>query len=337
MECLSDEQIVPILFALDADTLLSCGRANRRLNRLVCDQQVWKHLLKGIDCFGEVWKSSDGEMVYVYEEDDSPENDHNKRMAKLVKFVVDMGSSKMKAVLVKEVATRFKISAHDEQWYISTKKGSNREETCLSKITTSIQGWDDVPDTFEMSEYHLHQLNNLAQIVGATVGTIIIKEVKSFEYLGPRGLNENFTLIAALVGQQEEVLDKLEVQTLSAAGVQNTMRDIFFSLARASKEWKVREVHFHPRMQNGENIWPENLDLAAFAGSGHIGTVRFWFPILNGTMKRAKKEDVKALWEIAEKFRFKDLGIVSGGGRAREEDSKTSWEEAYENQLHNIC
>ena len=115
------------------------------------------------------------------------------------------------------------------------------------------------------------------------------------------------------------------------------LRDIFFSLARASKEWKVHEVHFHPRMQNGENIWPENLDLAAFAGTGHIGTVRFWFPILNGTMKRAKKEDVKALWEIAEKFRFKDLGIVSGGGRAREEDPKTSWEEAYENQLHNIC
>ena len=54
-------------------------------------------------------------------------------------------------------------------------------------------------------------------------------------------------------------------------------------------------------------------------------------------MKRAKKEDVKALWEIAEKFRFKDLGIVSGGGRAREEGSKTSWEEAYENQLQNIC
>ena len=77
--------------------------------------------------------------------------------------------------------------------------------------------------------------------------------------------------------------------------------------------------------------------MAAFAGSGHIGTVRFWFPILNGTMKRAKKEDVKALWEIAEKFRFKDLGIVSGGGRAREEDSKTSWEEAYENHLYNIC
>ena len=147
LECLSDGQILPILFAMDPETLLSCGRANRRLNRLVCDQQVWKHLLKGIVLFPEVWKDSDGEMVYdsYYEEDGSdPENEHNQRMAKLVKFVVDMGSSKMKAVLVKEVASRFKISAHRDddgyKCYSSTKKGSNREETWLSKITTSIQG-----------------------------------------------------------------------------------------------------------------------------------------------------------------------------------------------------
>ena len=112
------------------------------------------------------------------------------------------------------------------------------------------------------------------------------------------------------------------------------MRDIFFSLARASKEWKVHKVHFLPRLKNGMNIWPENLDLAAFAGIGHIGTVRFWFPILDGTMQRAKKEDVMALWEVAEKFKFNNLRIVKGGGRAREE---TSWEEAYENQLHKIC
>ena len=79
---------------------------------------------------------------------------------------------------------------------------------------------------------------------------------------------ENFTLIAALVGQQEEVLDKLELQTLIASWELNPMRDIFFSLARASKEWKVHKVHFLPRLKNGMNIWPENLDLAAFAGTG---------------------------------------------------------------------
>ena len=41
LECLSDGQLLPILLAIvDPDTLLSCGRANRRLHRLVCVKRV---------------------------------------------------------------------------------------------------------------------------------------------------------------------------------------------------------------------------------------------------------------------------------------------------------
>ena len=116
---------------------------------------------------------------------------------------------------------------------------------------TYFQSWGKQRNQFWI------QRRKASAIIGATVGTIIIKEVKSFELE-----IENFTLIAALVGQQEEVLDKLELQTLSAAYFEpNTLRDIFFSLARASKEWKVHKVHFLPRLKNGMNIWPENLDI----------------------------------------------------------------------------
>ena len=56
-------------------------------------------------------------------------------------------------------------------------------------------------------------------------------------------------------------------------------------------------------------------------------------------MKRPKKEDVKAVWEIAEMFNpfifINGERIVIGGGRG--EAPKTTWEEAYENQLKNIC
>ena len=51
LECLSDGQILPIIFAMDLDTLLSFGRANRRLHRLVSDMQVWRHLLKETESF----------------------------------------------------------------------------------------------------------------------------------------------------------------------------------------------------------------------------------------------------------------------------------------------
>ena len=77
--------------------------------------------------------------------------------------------------------------------------------------------------------------------------------------------------------------------------------------------------------------------MARSAATGQIGTVRF--PIYKGNMKRAKKEDVKAVWEIAERFNpfiyINAERIVIGGGRG--EDPKTTWEEAYENQLKHIC
>ena len=48
LHCLSDEQIIPILLACDPESLLNCGRTSAHLYRLVCDREVWKHLVKGI-------------------------------------------------------------------------------------------------------------------------------------------------------------------------------------------------------------------------------------------------------------------------------------------------
>ena len=61
-------------------------------------------------------------------------------------------------------------------------------------------------------------------------------------------------------------------------------------------------------------------------------------------MKRPKKGNVKAVWEITEKLKqcdwkssgnFDDVGIAIGGGRGKA--PKTTWEEAYENLFMNIC
>ena len=155
---------------------------------------------------------------------------------------------------------------------------------------------------------------------------------------------KNPTRQPLLVGQQKEGLDKLELhsftnrdqQSFSSAAVGHWSlredQEIFFSLVRASKEWKVHKVILNPRQQNGE-FWAA---LARSAGTGHIGTVQF--PIYKAKIKRVKKEDVRAVWEIAERFRSViEERIEIGGGRATEEDPKTTWEEAYENQLKKIC
>jgi len=87
LECLSDGQLLPILLAMeDPDTLLSCGGANRRLHRLVCDMRVWRHLLKGIESFT------------------------HQRLVELAEFGKnDSCLEMMTAEVVKEVASRFEI------------------------------------------------------------------------------------------------------------------------------------------------------------------------------------------------------------------------------------
>ena len=160
--------------------------------------------------------------------------------------------------------------------------------------------------------------------------------MKTFEHIVPIGFNETAKLIAKLVGEQEEGLDKLKVQsaTLFCSCVLDH-QDTFFSLVRACKEWKVQDVTLKPPMVgDGDKFfmgWREDSDWAALArseGTGHIGTLEFpiykgrppsllthftfhsseisrpsWLCLYKGEMKRPKKEDVKAVWEITKKLK----------------------------------
>ena len=49
LDCLSDEQVLPLLLTMDSETLLQVGKSSPRLYSLVCDRQVWRHLLKEVD------------------------------------------------------------------------------------------------------------------------------------------------------------------------------------------------------------------------------------------------------------------------------------------------
>ena len=41
IDCLPDEQVIPLLLFFDTDTLLNVGLASDRLYHLVCDKEVW--------------------------------------------------------------------------------------------------------------------------------------------------------------------------------------------------------------------------------------------------------------------------------------------------------
>ena len=79
--------------------------------------------------------------------------------------------------------------------------------------------------------------------------------------------------------------------------------------------------------------------LARISTNGHICTL--YFPTLKGMRlaAAAKKKDVQLVWEIMEKltiktFPGKEWKNIGGG---RKEDPKTTWQEAYEDGLNQIC
>ena len=58
LDQLSDDQVLPLLLAMDPDTLLNCGKASERFFNLVCDREVWRELLKKtVEFTQERWRS----------------------------------------------------------------------------------------------------------------------------------------------------------------------------------------------------------------------------------------------------------------------------------------
>ena len=317
LECLSDGQLLPILLAMDPDALLSCGRANRRLHRLVCDMSVWRHLLRGIETF-------------TYQ-----------RLVELAEFGKKNSCLEMMtAEVVKEVASRFKISlgsnGQGNSVLFCFKKGMKLHFTNSFKVAVSIQGWG-APVTFEMGgEHHLKELNQVAQTVGAK---FTIKEVEAFAdfrgYPYRSWHGKSFELMAGLVAQQGEGLHKLELAFVSLCSYSQVW-DTCLSLLKASEEWKIQTLSatWQGFSNSGGDIWTE---LARNAASGHIGTMKFL--IYKGMTARTSKEDMKAVWEIAETLEVEviDRGTLIRIGGGRGEDPKTTWEEAYDTVLNNIC
>ena len=169
------------------------------------------------------------------------------------------------ADVVKEVASRFVfLSGEGGDCYFSGNSQVGIPLGCLTrrlfKVKVSIQGGEG--DTFEMAgEDQLKELSSVAQAVGAK---LTIKEVQTFRTLAPWHMSmETFELIAALVGEQEEEVEKVE---LMAVEVWNScalpQMEVFVSLVKASKEWTVQSMT--------SAYWEVNIAYPTRKSGGHL-------------------------------------------------------------------
>ena len=209
IDCLSDDQILPILLAMDdPKSLLNCGRASPRLYRLVCDPEVWRHLLKGIGF-------------------------SKKQMEELVLFAKGLfgisGSPEMMPEVVKEAARRFPVSEN-------------------VKLTIAIQSWGN-PESFEVGGIFLETLTRVAEDVGAKFAITEVQDsATGFRFPGFMRLIEPiFKLIDGHVAQQEQMLTRLELKEVSLCDGFIKQRNFFFNLQRASQEWRVLDLIVYKR------------------------------------------------------------------------------------------
>ena len=238
------------------------------------------------------------------------------------------------ADVVKEVASRFIfLSGEGGDCYFSGNTHTHLTRR-LFKVKVSIQG-----DTFEMAgEDQLKELSSVAQAVGAK---LTIKEVQTFRTLAPGHMSmETFELIAALVGEQEEEVQKV---ALMAVEVWNScalpQMEVFVSLVKASKEWTVQSITIGLLgSDSNEEIW---RTLAKKAGCGKIG--KLVLLVNTEEVATVNEEDVKEVWKISERLEVEfysmsneELVLSSRCAGGRGADPKTTWEEVYQDVLKKI-
>ena len=238
---LADGQILPILLAMDPADLLNCGRASPRLFRLVCDREVWCHLLKGFDFTKE-------------------------QMEELRLFGRGLfgirGSPEMMEEVVKEAAKRFSVFHHEGGHEV--------------KMTIAIKSWG-APETFEVDCIYLEELTKVAKAVG---GKFTITEIIDLSESVTGGLFGLDNLMAVHIAQQKERVHKLELTkvNLSLPGARDLFYELLFAsnqwsvqnlilykrqdceaLARRSASGSIRTLHLRVNHKLPQARWQNDF------------------------------------------------------------------------------
>ena len=194
--------MLPLLLAMDADTVLACGRASSRLLRLVRDREVWRHLLRDTDDLTK------------------------EKLEELVGF----GSSQipeMMAEVLKETARRMSRLVNDP---VKMRVG-------YLKMMLSIQGWGS-PGVYAVYLYGDH-LKKLLQVATAVGSSFTILEVE--HKVGLRNpLLKQIAAHVKRQGKALDKLDfgYLDSHDMGIDGYGN----VFLEMLQMSKWWRVKEL-----------------------------------------------------------------------------------------------
>ena len=223
IDCLSDDQILPLLLAMDSESLLNCGRASPRLYSLVCDREVWCHLVKGVDFTKE-------------------------QMEELVLFGMGLfgisGSPEMMSEVVKEAARRFPVS-ENVKLTIAIQSWGNPETfevdgNFLKELTRVAEAVEakfaitEVQDSAAKKQRFIKPIFELIDAHIAQQGEMLSRlELKEVSLCGGFIKDRNFFFNLQRASQEWRVLDLIVYK-----------RKDFETLARYSANGRIDTFHF---------------------------------------------------------------------------------------------
>ena len=257
LDHLSDDQVLPLLLAMDPETLLNCGKASERLFNLVCDREVRRELLKKTKEFTK------------------------EKVEELKGFKGSKGSPEMMPELVQESARRIPYShkpiphlriscggadadARNARMYQEWCKGIKNRV----KVTLTVEGGWTNQESFEVDCNGLEELATVAKVVG-----VKLVLVEAEELLAHHETTEAWKVVVAHMEQQEVKLEKLKV--ISVAGPHKhveqpqMLEELIFPLLKLSKKWEIESLVLPQDLD--ELFWTKLANLPT--SGGHIGMI----------------------------------------------------------------
>ena len=266
---LSDEQVLPLLLVMDPDTLLNFGKTSERFFNLVCDREVWRHLLKKTAVFTK------------------------EKVEQLKAFMGSKGSKEMMPEMVEEAACRIPFSLkpmpvlefgefrEDERWDNGLKN--------QVKVTFTVGGgWSN--NSFEVDCNGLEKLSTLAR---ATDVKLILVAAKDYSTtIDPRIYRVAWNVVIAHMEQQEVMLEQVKFKCVGHGGYSD-VQDIL-PLLRRSYRWEIENIEIEG---TSDLLWTELAKVPT--SSGHICSI-FCFPgPVGGSTVRVRHLNIlRNLWDI---------------------------------------
>ena len=281
---LSDEQVVPLLLAMDPDTLLNFGKISERFFNLVCDREVWRQLLEKTAEFTK------------------------EKVEQLKAFKGSKGSEEMMPEMVKEAARRIPFSLkpipvleEDPSWLRGIKS--------RVRVTLTIEGgWSN--DFIEVDCNGLEELSTLARATGVKLILVEAIEASSAEYF--RNISVAWSVVVAHMEQQEVMLKQVKFKKVDA-GIQPQVelgQFIFIPLLRLSNRWEIERFNLDEHWE--DLFWTELAKVPT--SSGHIGSILCYSTLM--TVHKKHLNTLRNLWQICRSIRTYER--TNYGGRSRD-------------------